>query len=61
MKSNAILDELRRFRDAHAKKFNYEFAAICEDHRRNAEALKKQGWKFVKPPRRRRVTRKLAA
>lgn len=60
MKSNAILDEIRSFRDAHAKKFDYDLAAIFEDHRRNAEALKKQGWKFVKPPRR-RAARKLAA
>lgn len=60
MKDNPILDELRRFSDAHAKKFNYDIGAICEDHRRNAEVLKKQGWKFVKPPRR-RITRKLAA
>ena len=61
MKSNAILDEIRRFRDAHAKFFNYDPTAIFEDHRRHAEALKKQGWTFVKPPRRRRASRKLAA
>jgi len=61
MKSNPILDELRRIRDAHARKFNYDLAAIYEDHRRQALVLKKQGWKFVKPPRRRRLTRKIAA
>ena len=61
MKSNAILDEIRHFRDAHAKQFNYDLDAIYEDHRSHAEELKRQGWKFVKPPRRRRVTRKLAA
>ena len=61
MKSNVILDEIRRLRDSHAKQFNYDLAAICEDHRRHAEVLKQQGWKFVKPPRRRRVTPKLAA
>lgn len=61
MKTNTILDELRCIRDTHAKKFNYDLAAIYQDHRRQAEVLKKQGWKFVKPPRRRRITSKLAA
>lgn len=58
MKDNPILDELRRFRDAHAKKFNYNLAAMCEDLRLQTEKLKKQGWKFVKPPRRRRSSEK---
>ena len=53
MKTESILDEIRRIRDEHAKKFNYDIDAIFEDHRRNATALKKQGWKFAKPPRRR--------
>jgi Ni,Fe-hydrogenase III component G len=61
MKTNPILDELRRFRDAHAKKFNYDVAAICEDLKREREVLKKHGLKFVKPPRRRRLTPRLAA
>ncbi len=61
MKTNPILDEIRRFRDAHAKKFNYDLAAICEDLKRERETLKKHGMKFVKLSRRRRVTRKLAA
>ena len=26
-----IVEEIRRFRDAHAKKFNYDLNAICED------------------------------
>lgn len=52
MKTESILDEIRRIRDEHAKKFNYDIDAIFEDHRRNAAALKKQGWKFAKPPRR---------
>ncbi len=60
MKSNTILDEIRRFRDAHAKKFNYDIGAICEDLKRERESLEKLGMKFVKPPRR-RVARKLAA
>jgi len=60
MKTNLILDEIRRFRDAHAKKFNYDLDAICEDLERQRETLKKQGMRFVKPPRR-RVAPKLAA
>ena len=61
MKPESILDELRRIRDEHAKQFNYDIHAIFEDHRRYAAELKKQGWKFVKPPRRRAVAKKLAA
>ncbi len=60
MKTDPILNEIRRFRDEHAKKFNYDLNAICEDHRRHAAELKKQGWKFVKLPRRRRPTAKAA-
>lgn len=60
MKSNTILDEIRRFRDAHAKKFNYDIGAICEDLKRERESLEKLGMKFVKTPRR-RTSRKLAA
>ena len=60
MKTDPILDEIRRQRDEHAKKFNYDLAAICEDHHRFAAGLKKQGWKFVKLPRRRRDVQKAA-
>ncbi len=53
MKTESILDEIRRIRDEHAKQFNYDIDAIFADHRRYAAELKKQGWKFVKLPRRR--------
>ena len=61
MKTNPILDEIRRIRDEHAKKFNYDFDAIFEDVLRHQEELKKQGWKFTKLPRRRRTASKVAA
>ena len=60
MKTDPILDEIRRQRDEHAKEFNYDLTAICEDHRQFAAGLKKKGWKFVKLPRRRRETQKVA-
>ena len=28
-----IVDEVRRFRDEHAKQFNYDLDAICEDYK----------------------------
>jgi len=28
---DAIVEEIRSFRDAHARKFNYDIDAICED------------------------------
>ncbi|MBI2928120.1 MAG: hypothetical protein HYY24_20810 [Verrucomicrobia bacterium] len=61
MRTDPILDEIRAFRDAHAKQFNCDLAAICEDHRKFAAQLKKPGWKFVRPPRRRPVAKKVAA
>jgi hypothetical protein len=30
-----IIEEVRSFRDAHAKKFNYDLDAICEDLKRH--------------------------
>jgi len=30
---NPIIDEVRRVRDEHARKFNYDLAAICDDIR----------------------------
>ncbi|HOW75526.1 MAG TPA: hypothetical protein P5102_05560 [Candidatus Competibacteraceae bacterium] len=31
MKSDPIIDEVRRVREAHAAKFNYDLSAICAD------------------------------
>ena len=61
MKSNPILDEIRAIRDAHAKEFNYDLDAIFADHLQYQEKLKAQGWKFVKPPKRRPGAKKSAA
>ncbi len=60
MKTESILDEIRRIRDEHAKQFNYDLDAIFADHRRYAAELKKQGWKFAKPPRRRTSAKQAA-
>lgn len=48
MKTDPILDGLRRLRDEHAKQFNYDIAAIAADHRRFGAKLKKAGWRFVR-------------
>ena len=61
MKSNPILDEIRAIRDAHAKEFNYNLDAIFADHLRYQKELMAQGWKFVKPPKRRPGAKKSAA
>ena len=34
MKSDPIIDEVRRVRQAHAAKFNYDLSAICADFRK---------------------------
>ena len=31
MKADPIVDEVRRVREAHAARFNYDLAAICAD------------------------------
>lgn len=48
--TDPIVDEVRRVRDAHAAKFNYDLDAIFQDIK---EQEKKSGRKFVSyPPRR---------
>ncbi len=61
MKANPILDEIRRIRDEHAKQFNYDLDAIFADIKRHEKELRKQGWKFVKPTKRRPGAKKSAA
>jgi hypothetical protein len=43
--NDPIVDEVRRYRDEHAKKFNYDLSAICADFRKKhnhyVEILKK--------------------
>jgi hypothetical protein len=47
--NDPIVDEVRRTRDAHAAKFNYDLDAIFQDIK---EQEKKSGLKFVSfPPR----------
>lgn len=38
--TDEIVDEVRRVREAHAKKFNYDIAAICADIRPQQAASK---------------------
>lgn len=48
--TDPIVDEVRRVRDAHAAKFNYDLDAIFQDIK---EQEKQSGLKFVSyPPRR---------
>lgn len=44
---NPILKELRRIRDAHAKKFNYDIDAIAQDSMKEEAAARRAGQKFV--------------
>jgi|DewCreStandDraft_4_1066084.scaffolds.fasta_scaffold364665_2 hypothetical protein len=61
MKANPILDEIRAQRDAHARRFNYDFDAIFADLQRQQKLLKAQGWKFKHPLRRRPPVQKSVA
>jgi hypothetical protein len=49
-----IVEEVRRAREAHAKQFNYDLDAICEDLRKREKASGHPTVSF--PPK--RVTRK---
>ncbi len=60
MWKDPIIEEVRRVRDEHAKRFNYDLDAIVADIQRHQVALKKQGWKFVRPPRKKRPVVELA-
>ncbi len=57
---NSTLKELRKIRDAHAAKFNYDFDAIAQDWLKEEAAARRAGQKFVdlsakkKPQRRHR-------
>lgn len=62
-----IIAELRKIRDAHAAKFNYDFDAIAADWIKQEAAARRAGQKFVdlsakrKPhARRRSVTAKVS-
>lgn len=39
MRSDPIIDEVRRVREAHAAKFNYDLSAICADFRKQQSEL----------------------
>jgi hypothetical protein len=50
MCDDPIVAEIRRIREEHAKKFNYDLHAICEDLRRSE---RESGREYVSfPPRR---------
>ena len=39
MKSDPIVEEVRKVRQAHAAKFNYDLAAICADLKKKKKTL----------------------
>lgn len=51
MWQDEIVEEIRKIRDEHAKKFNYDLKAIYQDLK---EEEKKSPLKFVVPPRRKK-------
>ena len=50
MWEDPIVAEIRKIRDEHAAKFNYDIHAICEDYRRMAKESGRQHVTY--PPRR---------
>jgi len=47
--NNEIIDEIRRFRDEHARQCGYDIHKVFEDIREGTEKLKAEGWKVVSP------------
>jgi len=59
MWNDPIVEEVRKVRDAHAKKFNYDLQAIAADLKKQQEASKR---KYVtRPPRKPAVLPKVKA
>ena len=53
-----IIAELRKIRDAHAAKFNYDFDAIAQDWLKDESAARRAGRKFVNLAARMKPTRR---
>ena len=47
MKDNAILEEIRKMRDAHAKEHGYNVQKLFSQLRLETEKLKSDGWLVV--------------
>lgn len=47
MKDNAILEEIRKIRDAHAKEHGYNVHKLFSQLRLETEKLKSDGWLVV--------------
>jgi len=47
MWDDPIVSEVRKAREAHAEKFNYDLRAIYLDLKKKELEYKKEGWKFV--------------
>ncbi len=43
-----IVEEIRKIRDKHSKKFNYDLHAICEDFRKKQKKLKDNTVNYIK-------------
>lgn len=46
---NEIIDEIHRHRAEFARECGYDLDVMSERHRKHAEQLKAEGWKFVSP------------
>ncbi len=47
MKKDPIVEEIHKYREEYAKKFNYNPDLILDDLKKKREELKKRGFKFV--------------
>jgi len=54
MIDDPIVSEVRRVREAHAVRFNFDLDLIFADIKRSEKELRRGGWKFAPIPRRRR-------
>lgn len=53
MIDDPIVSEVRRAREAHAARFGYDLDLIFADIKRSEAELRRAGWKFAPPPKRR--------
>lgn len=47
MHNPPIIEEIRNYREEHARKFAFDLGRIVEDAQRMEEGLRKEGWNVV--------------
>ncbi len=47
MNTDSLVDEIRKYREEHARSCNYDLKCIVEDIQRGEQRLREEGWTFA--------------